>query len=174
MLELESLVRLAPVEQLLVRTATGQGHLGLPDEDPFRQLPKDDPERKRQPQAEPATADVLLVEDELLVAMSVCRLLEHAGHRIVGVAATAEAAVRLALDLRPSIILMDVTLKGPRDGIDAAAEILAAHSPALIFVTAHSDAATRGRMDALQPAAIVAKPFTDRTLIQTIQQVLGQ
>ena len=130
-------------------------------------------ERGRAEVAALPLASILLVEDELVVAMGVRRFLEAAGHRVCGVAATADAAVALARAHAPDVVLMDVTLKGARDGVVAAAEILAAQSPVLIFVTAHSDPTTQARMAALRPAAILAKPFTERQLHQTIAHALG-
>lgn len=114
-------------------------------------------------------ANILIVENELLVAMGLRRMLESVGHRVCGIAATAAAAMDLARAHAPDLVLMDVTLRGQVDGIEAAAALLAERSFALVFVTAHSDLKTRARMQALHPVGILPKPFTERQLLQIIQ-----
>ena len=112
--------------------------------------------------------NILIVEDEMLVAMAVRRMLESVGHRVCGIAVTAAAAQDLARFHAPDLVLMDVTLKGQVDGIEAAAVLLAERPFALVFVTAHSDPKARARMQALHPVGILPKPFTERQLLQII------
>lgn len=127
-------------------------------------------------QAEDATpqARVLVVEDEALVAWEISDMLRDLGHLICGVAATAEEAVLMAVAHRPDLILMDVTLKGPRDGIDAAIEIQAAHSLRILYVTAHSDPITRARMEATGSVGILHKPYTDGEVERVITAALSE
>ena len=66
---------------------------------------------------------ILIVEDEMFVAMDLDLVVEKAGHHAVGFAGTAERAVELADGLRPDLVLMDIRLRGQRDGVDAAIEI---------------------------------------------------
>lgn len=119
-------------------------------------------------------ARVLVVEDEALVAWEISDMLRDLGHLVCGVAATAEEAVHMAAAYRPDLILMDVTLKGPRDGIDAAAEIQAGHSVRILYVTAHSDPVTRARMEATDPVGILHKPYTDGEMGRVITAALAE
>ena len=66
---------------------------------------------------------VLIVEDEYFVALDAEDALSSAGFMVVGISATAEEAIEKAAAEAPDIVLMDIRLAGPRDGIDAAAEI---------------------------------------------------
>ena len=66
---------------------------------------------------------ILLVEDDQIIAWDLAERLKDLGYRVVGQAATGAEAVRLASDLRPDVILMDIRLKGDMDGIAAAAII---------------------------------------------------
>ena len=100
--------------------------------------------------------------------MGLRRMLESVGHRVCGIAATAAAAMELARAHAPDLVLMDVTLRGQVDGIEAAAALLAERYFALVFVTAHSDLKTRTRMQALHPVGTLPKPFTERQLLQII------
>lgn len=104
---------------------------------------------------------VLIVEDEFFVAMDAEDSLTAAGFTVIGIAATADAAVALAESQTPDIVLMDIRLVGPRDGIEAAAEIRARFGIPAIFATAHSDPATRRRAEAAaQPLGWLSKPYT--------------
>jgi CheY-like chemotaxis protein len=117
---------------------------------------------------------VLVVEDEALVAWEISKVLGNLGYEICGVAATADEAIRIAAAQLPDLILMDVTLKGPRSGIDAAIAIQAGHPARIVYVTAHSDPATRARMEATDPIGILHKPYTDGELEQAVTTALAK
>jgi two-component system, response regulator PdtaR len=104
---------------------------------------------------------VLIVEDEFFVAMDAEDSLTAAGFTVIGIAATADAAVALAAAQSPDIVLMDIRLVGARDGIDAAAEIRTRFGIPAVFATAHSDAATRHRAElAAAPVGWLSKPYS--------------
>ena len=88
---------------------------------------------------------ILIVEDDYLVALQFENALTEAGYDVVDIASTAEEAVQIVPDYRPELVLMDVRLAGPRDGIQAAEEILDRFGIRSIFVSAFSDPATRAR-----------------------------
>src|SRR5216684_391533 len=73
---------------------------------------------------DPSRRRILIVEDDYLVALQFENALTEAGYDVVDIASTAEEAVQLIPDHKPELVLMDVRLAGPRDGIQAAAEIL--------------------------------------------------
>ncbi len=115
---------------------------------------------------------VLLVEDEGVVAMEMERLLVSMGYSVCGVAATGEAALRLAQDNDVELVIMDIRLRGKLDGISTAKALQERSNPAVVFVTAHSNASTLERAKAIEPFGYVIKPFDQRSLLATIQLAL--
>lgn len=115
-------------------------------------------------------ARVLVVEDEHVQSLLLQRLLQSHGHMICGVADTADAAVAIAKQRRPDIILMDVRLADGTDGIAAAKKIAKEQPCILIFVTGYPDGPNMARMNALSPAAIIAKPTLPEVIIKVIDE----
>jgi DNA-binding NarL/FixJ family response regulator len=107
---------------------------------------------------------ILLVEDEMFVAMDIERVVEKAGHQVVGFAGTAERAVALADELRPDLILMDIRLRGERDGIDAAIEIRKRFDIPCLVISAFTDAQTRVRAAPARVLGFISKPFEHSVL----------
>jgi DNA-binding NarL/FixJ family response regulator len=115
-----------------------------------------------------APRSVLLVEDDFIVAGELEYWLGQAGFHVLGPAATADDAVRLAIEARPLVVVMDIRLAGVRDGIDAAIQIYRQVGIRSIFATAHSDAHTLERGKAANPLGWVSKPYSAATLIERI------
>ena len=111
---------------------------------------------------------ILIAEDELLLARDTAYMLEDMGCIVVGVAATADEAVAKAGTFHPDLILMDIRLKGRKDGIDAASEIHSLFCLPLVFITAQSDESILARARATHPAAILLKPFAEEDLRRTL------
>jgi CheY-like chemotaxis protein len=101
---------------------------------------------------------VLVVEDDALIAMDLSVSVSQLGGDVVDVVATARDALRLASELRPDVVLMDVRLRGEPDGVEAAQVIHARGPTPIIFVTGNSDQETLRRMAALGVAQIILKP----------------
>jgi CheY-like chemotaxis protein len=119
-----------------------------------------------------AATDVLIIEDEPIIAMDIEELVQSCGHRVIGVAATESDAVAIATRLRPGLILADINLGAGGDGTSAVARILAHHHAPVIFVTAYPERLLTG--DAVEPAFVITKPFEPLTLaIATYQAVSG-
>jgi len=121
-----------------------------------------------------ADARVLIVEDETIVAMDLAQLLEHLGYRVAGVASTGSEAIDAATTLNPDLILMDIHLKGPMDGIEAARAIGERFSVPIIFLTAHGDATTVGRAMQASPYGYLVKPFEERMLHRVVEVALNR
>lgn len=102
---------------------------------------------------------VLIVEDQALIALALAADLAELGCDVVGRAASGEAALALAARLAPDTVVVDADLGGGLVGIEAAARIKARCAPRLVFVTAEAGGPGRRRMEALGPAAILAKPY---------------
>src|SRR5207247_4705664 len=95
-------------------------------------------ESGRELAAEIAT-DVLIIEDEAIIAMDLEDLVASLGHRVVGVARTHAAAVKLATAKQPGLILADIQLADGSSGIDAVNELLRSFEVPVIFITAYPE-----------------------------------
>jgi DNA-binding LytR/AlgR family response regulator len=104
--------------------------------------------------------NILIVEDESIVALDLASGLEHDGYNIAGIADNAEEAQQLFNDNEVDIILMDVNIIGEKDGIDTAIEILKQRAVPIIYLTAFTDAQTIERIKQTHPAAFLSKPYT--------------
>jgi CheY-like chemotaxis protein len=113
---------------------------------------------------------VLVVEDEAVIAEDMVQTVEEIGAAVVGIAASAEEAVRLADQHRPDVVLMDIRLRGVDDGLAAAAAIRGLINPAIIFCTGNGDSSTRRRIAAFGNAQLLLKPVNSEELIQAIGQ----
>ena len=119
-----------------------------------------------------AATDVLIIEDEPIIAMDIEELVASCGHRVVGVAATEADAVAIAERSRPGLILADINLGAGGDGTSAVSRIMRSHYAPVIFVTAYPERLLTG--EALEPAFVITKPFEPLTLaIATYQAVTG-
>ena len=90
-------------------------------------------------------ATLLIVEDEAIVAADLAAKLTQLGYEVVGITAQGPEAIALASRYRPQVVLMDIWLKGPMDGIEAAEAIRRQFDLPVIYLTAHADAATLAR-----------------------------
>ena len=119
-----------------------------------------------------AATDVLIIEDEPIIAMDIEELVQNCGHNVVGVATTEAEAVRLAELHKPGLILADINLGIGGDGTSAVARIMRHHYAPVIFVTAYPERLLTG--EDLEPAYVITKPFEPLTLaIATYQAVTG-
>jgi len=119
-----------------------------------------------------AATDVLIIEDEPIIAMDIEELVQSCGHRVVGVAGTEAEAVAIAERTRPGLILADINLGAGGDGSNAVARIMQHHNAPVIFVTAYPERLLTG--EAAEPAYVITKPFEPLTLaIATYQAVTG-
>jgi CheY-like chemotaxis protein len=119
-----------------------------------------------------AATDVLIIEDEPIIAMDLEELVQSCGHRVIGVAATEAEAIAIAKHSRPGLILADINLGLGGDGTNAVSTILQSYYAPVIFVTAYPERLLTG--DAIEPAFVITKPFEPLTLaIATYQAVTG-
>jgi CheY-like chemotaxis protein/DNA-directed RNA polymerase specialized sigma24 family protein len=117
-----------------------------------------------------ASVRVLVIEDEAVIAMDVAEIVRNAGHQVVGVAATEKAAIELAKQHSPHLVLADIQLKGSDSGISAVRQILGAMSVPVIFVTGFPERLLTGTQ--LEPAFVISKPFDPDLLRAAIAQAL--
>jgi PAS domain S-box-containing protein len=115
---------------------------------------------------------VLIVEDEAIISLDIKRLLSNSGYKVTAVAATAEQALRLVQTATPDLVLMDIHLKGPVDGIETALEIRQRFRLPVVFVTAHADKTTLQRARQTEPFGYIVKPISALSLTSTIEMAL--
>lgn len=116
--------------------------------------------------------NILVVEDEGIIAMDLAKRLEDLGYAVSAMVATGEDAIAQTLRLQPDLILMDVVLRGTMDGIQAAAQIRTQMNVPIIYLTAHSDEHTLARAKLTEPHGYILKPFDDRELHSAIEMAL--
>ncbi len=117
-------------------------------------------------------ADILIVEDEAVVAADLAGKLQRAGYRSVGIAADGDEAVATAKATAPDLVLMDIRLGGDTDGIETAERIRAFRNIPIVYLTAHSDTDTLRRASATEPFGYILKPFEERDLTTQIEIAL--
>ncbi len=119
-----------------------------------------------------AATDILVIEDEPIIALDLKRLVETCGHRVVGIASSEAAAIRLAAEKNPGLILADINLGRGGDGSNAVARIQQTMTVPVIFVTAYPERLLTA--EGIEPAFVISKPFEPLALaIATYQAVSG-
>ena len=115
---------------------------------------------------------ILVVEDEGLVAEDLKCALEGLGYGVPAVAATGRAAISKAEETRPDLALMDIVLRGDMDGTEAADQISTRFGIPVVYLTAHADDRTLQRAKATGPFGYVLKPFDEGELHCVIETAL--
>jgi two-component system cell cycle sensor histidine kinase/response regulator CckA len=120
------------------------------------------------------TTRILVVEDEPLIADDIQRTLTALGYDVPLTVATGREAVAAAGELRPGLVLMDIKLRGPMDGVEAASTINAQFEIPVVYLTSYSDDATLTRATQSHPFGYLVKPFNDRELKAAIEVALDK
>lgn len=121
----------------------------------------------------PIARRVVVAEDESLIRMDIVEILRDNGFDVVGEAADGEAAVALAMELRPDLVIMDV--KMPKmDGISAADKLNKEHIAPVVLLTAFSQKELVERATEAGALAYVVKPFTPNDLLPAIEIALSR
>lgn len=114
--------------------------------------------------------DILIIEDEPLIAMDIEEMVQSLGHRVVGTARTHKEAVAMFASKQPKMVLADIQLADGSSGIDAVNEILAGTPVPVIFITAFPERLLTGERP--EPAFLVTKPFNPDMVKALISQAL--
>ena len=115
-------------------------------------------------------SDVLIIEDEPIIAMDLETIVRDLGHNVTGVAVTRDEAVTQAMAQRPGLVLADIQLADDSSGIDAVKDILAEFSVPVIFITAFPERLLTGERP--EPTFLITKPFQRSTVKAAISQAL--
>ena len=114
--------------------------------------------------------DVLIIEDEPMIAMDLESIVEGLGHRVNAVARTHKEAVKAAESHKPGLVLADIQLADGSSGLDAVNEILASFEVPVIFITAYPDRLLTGERP--EPAFLITKPYQPDTVKAIVSQAL--
>lgn len=128
-----------------------------------------------QPAAEdkPTQRRVLVAEDEALIRLDLVEMLREEGYQVVGEAADGEDAVRLATELKPDLVILDV--KMPKmDGIEAAAHIVRDRIAPVVILTAFSQRDLVERARDAGAMAYLVKPFAKKDLVPAIELAMSR
>ncbi len=120
--------------------------------------------------AEQVATDVLIIEDEPIIALDIETMVEELGHTVTGVARTHREAIALVAKKRPGLVLADIQLADGSSGLDAVNEILASIDVPVIFITAYPERLLTG--DRPEPAFLITKPFQPEAVKAAISQAL--
>lgn len=115
---------------------------------------------------------IVVVEDERIVAADIQSRLEEMNYEVAGLAAAGAEGVELVERVRPDLVLMDIKLDGEMDGIEAATRIRERCDIPVVYLTAYDDDDTLGRAKISQPFGYVLKPFDSRDLRTAIEVAL--
>jgi len=115
---------------------------------------------------------IMVVEDESIVRKDIEKSLEKLGYLVVGTADTGQKAIETALEVKPDLILMDIMLKGPQTGIEAAEVIKNNMDVPVIFLTAYADEATLSKAKITEPHGYILKPFKEIDLHTTVEMAV--
>jgi DNA-directed RNA polymerase specialized sigma24 family protein len=114
--------------------------------------------------------EIMIIEDEPLIAMDIEQMVESLGHKVVSIARTHKEAISLFNQTQPRMILADIQLADGSSGIDAVNDILNTHSVPVIFITAFPERLLTGERP--EPTFLVTKPFNPEMVKALISQAL--
>lgn len=129
-----------------------------------------DIEAARAQLADELCSDVMIIEDETIIALHIKSIVKEIGHRVVGVSRTHSEAVEMARETSPELVLADICLADGSSGIDAVKDILGRVDVPVIFVTAFPERLLTGERP--EPTYLITKPFDAAVLTATIAQAL--
>ncbi len=124
----------------------------------------------RQAISDSLQADVMIIEDESIIALHIKSIVEDLGLSVTGIARTRREAVELAGRIRPELVLADISLADGSSGIDAVKDILGIMDVPVIFITAFPERLLTGERP--EPTYLITKPFEPETVTATIGQAL--
>lgn len=117
--------------------------------------------------------NILIVEDEIVIAEDIKQGLEEVGYDVLGVARDYEGTIKVFDMEMPSLVLLDITLKGEKTGIDIARYIRSHFEIPFVFITSHANKQTLGQAIETKPNGYLVKPFNQDDLYASIELALN-
>lgn len=119
-----------------------------------------------------SAVSILIVEDELIVAEDLRRRLQRMGYEVRGVVTSGDEAIRRVGEVQPDLVVMDISLRGDMDGVEAAHRIREQYKTPVVYITGHGDPDTLQRAKSTPGFAFVLKPVEDREMQYILEMVL--
>ena len=117
---------------------------------------------------------IIIVEDEAIVAMEYKKSLSKQGYIILASVSSANLALLAFQKEVPDLILIDIKLKGDKDGIELANEIREVSNIPVLFLTGNTDSITLNRINAINNSCFLSKPILSKDLFPEITRLLTQ
>lgn len=116
--------------------------------------------------------NILIVEDEVITQRYLQDIFESYNINVVACCDNAKTTLQKMKETSCDMILMDINIKGPMDGIQLAREILRNHALPIIFITAHNDDETLDELLDIAPYGFIGKPFSSKEMMATLKIAL--
>jgi DNA-binding LytR/AlgR family response regulator len=116
--------------------------------------------------------NILIVEDESIVAKDIQHSLVKLGYGVVGIASSADKALEILRTEQPGIVLMDIMIKGELNGIQTAEIIRKQYAIPVIFLTAYADESTLAKSKISEPYGYIIKPYKEIDLQTSIEMAM--
>lgn len=114
-----------------------------------------------------------VVEDEMIIAESICLALRKLNFEVVGPALNCDEAIQMIAEESPDLIILDIELNDTRDGIELGEFVNKHHEIPIVILTANSDLRTIERAKPIRPAAFLVKPFKKEDLHSAVEIALS-
>jgi DNA-binding NarL/FixJ family response regulator len=121
-----------------------------------------------------ADIQILLVEDDGLVAKDIQSILRRQGYSVSGVVAYGEEAIKKAEETSPDLVLMDIGLRGEMDGMEAAEYIREQLEIPVVYITSYGDEKTLELAEKTNPLSIIVKPCGEKEIHKSIELALSK
>src|ERR671923_2348874 len=119
-----------------------------------------------------ANSQILVVEDEGTLAITIQDILENFGYAVPAIVYSGEEALQKVAELQPDLVLMDIRLEGSMDGVEAAEQIRSDFNIPVVYLTAYMDDITVQRAMITEPFGFIPKPFEPRELHIAVELAL--
>ncbi|MEX1211900.1 MAG: response regulator [Balneolaceae bacterium] len=116
----------------------------------------------------------MIIEDDQIQTIALKQIVQRMGHSIVGMFLDPEIAISEIPELQPDLILSDINLETPVDGIDVIYQIQRTHTCPVIFLTGYSLHRMSERIHQIDHSTILSKPYTVKELSKEIATALGE
>ncbi|MBM0107445.1 response regulator [Steroidobacter sp. S1-65] len=113
--------------------------------------------------------EVLIVEDQVLIAIHLQDLVEEAGYRVAAIAHDAAGALAEVAQQRPAFAIMDIRLANGGSGVEVARQLYLEYGVRCLFISANINDEVRARVAELQPLGFIGKPFLAAEVIGAVQ-----
>ncbi len=117
------------------------------------------------------SSNILIVEDEIIIAIDLKIRLENLGYYVMGIAVNGKDAIKKTGEKNPDLVLMDILLNGEIDGIETAQRIRKLYNIPFIYLTGSYDNSILERAKITDPSGFITKPFNDTEIQNAIEMV---